>query len=67
MEEDGGVRVIVVKLLTVRIQPVYVLVDTETGDVEPAPQVSPAELKASQLGDLAALLDTACRQIEEAV
>lgn len=58
---------IAVKLLSVRVQPTFVLVDLETGDVEPGPQVAPADLKASQLGDLAALLDTARKQIEEQV
>lgn len=58
---------IAVKLLSVVVQPVFVLVDIETGDVEPGPQIAPATIKASQIGELDALLDAARKQIEEQV
>lgn len=58
---------IVAKLLTVRVQPVFVLVDTETADVAPAPAVTPADLPAAQVGELAALIEQARQGVQAQV
>lgn len=57
---------IVAKLLTLKVQPVFVLVDTETADVQPAPIVQPQDIPASSVDQLAELLETARQQIEQA-
>lgn len=58
---------IVAKLLHVTVQPVFVLVDTDTADVQPGPQVQPANLSSTQLGQLADLIEQARQQIEQAL
>lgn len=56
---------IVPKLLHVIVQPVFVLVDTETLDVQPGPVVQGATVPAAQLAQLDALIDQAKAQIAE--
>ena len=56
----------VAKLLTLKVQPVFVLVDTETADVQPAPLVQPQDISAASVGQLADLLEQARQQIEQA-
>ena len=55
---------IVVKLLSVRIQPTFVLVDTDTHDVSRAPGLTPVDLPASDLDELGEVLAQAQAQIE---
>ena len=55
---------IVAKLLTVKVQPVFVFVDTDTADVLPAPPVTPADLPAAQLGQLAELIERARQSMQ---
>lgn len=55
---------IVAKLLSVRVQPIFVLVDTDNADVSPAPVVAAVDVTPAQVADLAALLDQARQQIE---
>lgn len=56
---------IVAKLLHVRVQPVFVLVDTETADVQPGPPITAADVPAAHLDQLGALIDQAREQIEQ--
>lgn len=56
---------IVVKLLSVKVQPTFVLVDTETGNVEPGPVVQAADVKAADVAHLAELLESPRLQIEQ--
>lgn len=55
---------IVAKLLHVRVQPVFVLVDTDTADVSAGPVVQASDVPGAQVGQLAALIDQARQQIE---
>lgn len=55
---------IVAKLLHVTVQPVFVLVDTETHDVQPGPHVSPNNVPATAVDQVAALVEQARQQIE---
>ncbi len=54
---------IVPKLLHVVVQPVYVLVDTETLDVTPGPAVQPTQLPAAAVPDLAGHLTRVALEI----
>ena len=55
---------IVAKLLHVRVQPVFVLVDTDTADVSPGPAVQASDVPAAHVDQLAELIDQARQQIE---
>ena len=55
---------IVARLLAIRVQPVYVLVDTETSDVSPGPPVQATEVPATQVDQLSMLIEQARRQVE---
>ena len=55
----------VAKLQGVRVQPVFVVVDTETHDVESGPEVQPATIPASALADIGRLIDGVRQQIEQ--
>lgn len=57
--------VLVPKLLHVVVQPVFVLVDSETLEVSPGPQVQPNVVPAAALPGLADHLDRAARDIAE--
>ena len=57
---------IVAKLLAVHVQPTYVLVDTDTHEVVPAPNVQPFQLTAADVGALADVLESGRQQIESA-
>lgn len=48
-----------VKLLHVVVQPVFVVVDTDTLDVVTGPPVQPATLPASQIVELSGLIEQA--------
>lgn len=54
---------IVAKLLHVVVQPVYVLVDTDSHDVIPAPAVQPVTLSATQVEHLPELIEQGRQQI----
>jgi len=58
---------IVAKLLSVKVQPVFVLVDTDTADVTPAPAVAPADLTGAQLGQLGDMIEQARQQLEQQI
>lgn len=55
---------IVAKLLHVTVQPVFVLVDTDTHDVQPGPSVQPNTIPAANVADLPALVEQARHSIE---
>ena len=57
----------VVKLLTVQVQPTFVIVDTDTGDVVPGPHIQPADIPAGQLGDLPEMFAKVADQIEQSM
>lgn len=56
---------IVPKLLHVVVQPMFVLVDTDTHDVQPGPLVDPATVPAAQIDHLPAHLEATRAQIAE--
>ncbi len=56
---------IVPKLLHVVVQPVFVLVDTDTLDVQPGPSVQPNQVPAAQIEELPALIERARQSIAE--
>lgn len=56
---------IVAKLLHVRVQPVFVLVDTDTADIAPGPPVQASDIPAAQFDQLPALIEQARQQIEQ--
>jgi len=58
---------IVPKLLHVVVQPVFVLVDTETLDVSPGPQVQPNVVPAVALDQIADAIEEARRAIARQV
>lgn len=58
---------IVAKLLYVKVQPVFVFVDTDTADVTPAPPVAPADLPGAQLGQLVDMVEATRQQLEQQV
>lgn len=58
---------IVAKLLHVKVQPVFVLVDIDTADVTPAPPVAPADLPAAQLGQLVDMIEATRQQLEQQI
>jgi hypothetical protein len=55
---------IVAKLLHVVLQPVYVLVDTDTADVAPAPPVQSVTLPTAQLHQIPALIEQGREQLQ---
>ena len=55
---------IVARLLHVVVEPVYVLVDTETADVAPAPAVQSVTLSAAQVGQLPDLIEQGRQQLQ---
>jgi hypothetical protein len=57
--------VIVVRLLSLKLQPTFVLVDTDTHNTEPAPPVQPIELTAAAVGNLPLMLTQAHQQMEQ--
>ena len=56
---------IVPRLLHVVVQPVFVLVDTDTFDVQPGPPVQPNQVPAAQIDDLLAMIEQARQSIAE--
>lgn len=58
---------IVAKLLHVTVQPVFVLVDTDTHDVQPGPTVTPNNIAATALDQLPDLIEQARQQIEQGI
>jgi len=55
---------IVARLLSVRVQPVFVFVDTDTADVTPAPPVQPADVPPSDIASIAVMIEDARTRVE---
>ena len=56
---------IIAKLLHVKVQPVFVFVDTDTADVAPAPPVAHADVPAAQLDQLVDMIEQVRRQLDQ--
>lgn len=58
---------IVAKLLHVIVQPVFVLVDTDTNDVQAAPVVQPVPIPAASLAQVPEMIEQARQQLAEQI